>query len=36
MISYPSIIKYEDNVYMFYNGNNYGYDGFGYAVLEKP
>jgi predicted GH43/DUF377 family glycosyl hydrolase len=35
MISYPSIVKYKDKVYMFYNGNNYGYDGFGYAILEE-
>ena len=35
MISYPSIMKYEDMVYMFYNGNNYGYEGFGYAILKE-
>lgn len=35
MISYPSIMKFEDKVYMFYNGNSYGYDGFGYAILKE-
>ena len=35
MISYPSIVKYKDKVYMFYNGNDYGKDGFGYAILEE-
>jgi predicted GH43/DUF377 family glycosyl hydrolase len=35
MISYPSVIRYNDAWYLFYNGNNYGYDGFGYAVLEN-
>jgi len=23
----------KDKAYMFYNGNNYGYEGFGYAEL---
>ena len=32
-LSYPSLIQYEDNFYMFYNGNNMGRDGFGYARL---
>jgi predicted GH43/DUF377 family glycosyl hydrolase len=35
MISYPSIVKYEEQTYLFYNGNNYGREGFGYAVLEE-
>ena len=34
MISYPSVVKYKDKVYLFYNGNNLGETGFGYAVLE--
>ena len=34
MISYPSVVKYEDKVYLFYNGNNLGETGFGYAELE--
>jgi len=35
MISYPAVVQTEQEVYMFYNGNNYGYDGFGFAVLEE-
>ncbi len=35
MMSYPSVIMYKNKVYMFYNGNNYGYNGFGYAVLKE-
>lgn len=34
MISYPSVQKYAGNTYLFYNGNNYGKDGFGYAILS--
>ena len=34
-LCYPSLLKYKDQVYMFYNGNNMGKDGFGYAVLEQ-
>lgn len=34
MIAYSSIVKYKDKVYMFYNGNNLGETGFGYALLE--
>lgn len=33
MMAYPSVIKIKENIYMFYNGNNYGYDGFGLAEL---
>lgn len=32
-LSYPSIITIKDRTYMFYNGNNMGQDGFGYAEL---
>lgn len=35
MMSYPSIVQYKNNTYLFYNGNNMGYSGFGYAVLNK-
>jgi len=35
MIEYPSVVKYKDRVYMFYNGNNCGETGFGYAVLKE-
>ena len=34
MICFSSVIFYKDKVYMFYNGNNFGEDGFGYAILE--
>jgi predicted GH43/DUF377 family glycosyl hydrolase len=34
-LSYPSLIGYRGKVYMFYNGNDMGKDGFGYAVLEE-
>ncbi len=33
MAAYPSVIHYKDKTYMFYNGNNFGHDGFGYAEL---
>ncbi len=35
MIGYASIVEYKDNVYMFYNGNDCGQTGFGYALLDK-
>lgn len=34
MQCYPSVVRHKDKVYLFYNGNNYGRDGFGYAILE--
>ncbi len=34
MIEYAAIVPHESSYYMFYNGNNYGYDGIGLAVLE--
>jgi len=34
-LCYPSVIQYKDRFYMFYNGNDYGKDGFGYALLEQ-
>jgi hypothetical protein len=34
MIAYPSILVRKDQIYMFYNGNDFGADGFGYSVLE--
>lgn len=33
MMAYPSVISYDNKLYYFYNGNNYGEDGFGYAEL---
>ena len=35
MQAYPSVLQFRDKTYMFYNGNNYGEQGFGYAVLES-
>ncbi|MDM7987643.1 MAG: hypothetical protein QUS13_09940 [Smithella sp.] len=34
MLCYSSIVKHNSNIYMFYNGNEFGKTGFGYAVLE--
>ena len=34
-LCYPSIIDYKNKTFMFYNGNEMGKDGFGYAILEK-
>lgn len=33
MISYPNVIKYKNQKFMFYNGNGFGKTGFGYAKL---
>lgn len=33
MICYPHIVKVEDKYLMFYNGNDFGKSGFGYAEL---
>jgi predicted GH43/DUF377 family glycosyl hydrolase len=35
MIAYSSIAQHGETTYMFYNGNNCGETGFGYAVLES-
>jgi hypothetical protein len=35
MICYSAIVKYNEKVYMFYNGNEFGKTGFGYAELES-
>jgi predicted GH43/DUF377 family glycosyl hydrolase len=35
MISYPNVIRHRDRFYLFYNGNDYGKQGFGYAVLQQ-
>ena len=34
MIEYAAIVRHEERHFMFYNGNNYGYDGIGLAVEE--
>jgi predicted GH43/DUF377 family glycosyl hydrolase len=33
-LCYPSLLPFKDKMYMIYNGNNMGADGFGYAELE--
>lgn len=30
-----TVVMYRDRVYLFYNGNNFGEEGFGYAELES-
>lgn len=35
MMCYPHIFRCEDEIYMLYNGNEFGRFGFGLAVLEK-
>jgi hypothetical protein len=34
MMCYPYVIKDNDKLIMFYNGNGFGKSGFGYAILE--
>ena len=34
MQAYPAVVSYRERTYLFYNGNNYGEDGFGYAELD--
>jgi len=35
MMSYPNVIQHGERVYLFYNGNDYGRAGFGYAMLQE-
>ncbi|OQW90622.1 MAG: hypothetical protein BWK78_06575 [Thiotrichaceae bacterium IS1] len=35
MICYSAVMSVKDKVYMFYNGNEFGKTGFGYAELER-
>ena len=35
MTCYPTLLNYKDKTYCFYNGNNMGETGFGYAELIK-
>lgn len=35
MIAYPNPVQFRDRFYLFYNGNDYGRAGFGYAELES-
>ena len=34
MIEYGAVVRHEGRHFMFYNGNNYGFDGIGLAVKE--
>lgn len=36
MVAYPSLVTVKSQTMMFYNGNSFGADGFGYAVLSAP
>jgi predicted GH43/DUF377 family glycosyl hydrolase len=36
MTAYSAIYRHNDRTYLFYNGNNCGETGFGYAVLDEP
>jgi hypothetical protein len=33
MIAYPHVVSYGGQMFMFYNGNGFGRDGFGYATV---
>ncbi|HVG28831.1 MAG TPA: hypothetical protein VM864_03835 [Pyrinomonadaceae bacterium] len=35
MQAYPAIARFKDRIYMLYNGNDYGREGFGCALLES-
>ena len=35
MMAYPAVVRAPGGTYLFYNGNKYGYDGFGYAVRRS-
>ncbi len=35
MMAYTAVVQCCGNTYLFYNGNNYGETGFGYAVLDQ-
>jgi predicted GH43/DUF377 family glycosyl hydrolase len=35
MQAYPAIVRHDERTYLFYNGNEYGREGFGYAELES-
>jgi hypothetical protein len=36
MVAYSAIYRHKNRTYLFYNGNNCGETGFGYATLEGP
>ena len=33
MLCYPDVLQTEKDIFLFYSGNNYGQDGFGYAKM---
>jgi hypothetical protein len=33
MVGYPAVVTANNRTFMFYNGNEFGFDGFGYAIL---
>ena len=35
MVCYPFVFEHKNEIYMLYNGNNHGIDGFGLAKLKK-
>lgn len=35
MVAYPEVFELQDEIYLFYNGNGFGQQGFGYAELER-
>lgn len=35
MVYFPNVVKVDDRKYLFYNGNNYGEEGFGCALLQE-
>ena len=35
MIAYPCVVQTPAGLLMFYNGNDFGRGGFGYAVWEE-
>ncbi len=34
MVEYPHVVEFENQLYLFYNGNGFGETGFGYALLS--
>ena len=34
MLAYPYVVIYKNKKYLFYNGNNFGQGGFGYAIID--
>jgi predicted GH43/DUF377 family glycosyl hydrolase len=35
MVYFPNVVKFKSKYYLFYNGNNFGEEGFGVAELES-